>query len=120
VLSKVGGFDLAALAGTFLGGAYYHVPIIIDGLISSVGALIALRLCPQVQPYLIPSHASKEPAGQLIMEALGVEPFLCAQMCLGEGTGTAAVMPLLDQALAVYQGMSTFEDISIEAYQPLV
>lgn len=119
VLSKVGGFDIAALAGTFIGGAVYHVPVLVDGFISSVAALIAIRLCPLVQDYILASHASKEPAGQMLLEALKLQPFLYAEMCLGEGTGTAAVMPILDMAAAVYHNMSTFEDISIEAYQPL-
>ena len=120
VLRKVGGFDIAALAGTFLGGAVYHVPVLVDGLISSVAALVAVRICPQVKDYILPSHASKEPAGQILMDALGLQPFLYGEMCLGEGTGTAAVMPILDMAAAVYHNMSSFEQVVIEAYQPLV
>ena len=68
---------------------------------------------------MLGSHASNEPAGRMVLEDLGLKPFLYANMCLGEGTGAAAVMPLLDMALAVYDGMTTFADEQIEAYQPL-
>ena len=68
---------------------------------------------------MLGSHASQEPAGTLVLEALGLTPFLYAGMCLGEGTGAVAVMPLLDMGLAVYREMCTFEATNIEAYQPL-
>ena len=68
VLAKVGGFDIAAMTGAFLGGALYHVPVVMDGLISSVAALCAARLCPYVKEYLIASHVTAEPAGKHIME----------------------------------------------------
>ncbi len=119
VLYKVGGLDLAGLAGVFLGGAVYHVPVLVDGFISSVAALIAARICPDAAEYMLGSHASEEPASRLVLEALGLQPFLFAGMRLGEGTGAVAVMPLLDMALAVYRDMSTFEETKIEAYQPL-
>ena len=119
VLSKVGGLDLAGLAGVFLGGAACRVPVLVDGFISAAAALCAVRLCPAVGDYLLASHVSAEPAGELLLEALGLTPFLRARMCLGEGTGTAAVMPLLDMALAVYREMATFDEIEVEAYQPL-
>lgn len=119
VLAKVGGLDLAGLTGVFLGGALCHTPVLVDGFISGVAALCAVRLCPAAGDYLLSSHASAEPAGQMVLEALGLTPFLRANMCLGEGTGTAAVMPLLDMALAVYREMATFEEIEVEAYRPL-
>ena len=109
VLAKVGGLDLAGLTGVFLGGALYHVPVLVDGLISSAAALCAQRLCPAAKDYQLASHASAEPAGRMVLEALGLEAMLYAGMCLGEGTGAVAVMPLLDMALAVYREMSTFE-----------
>lgn len=120
VLAKVGGFDIGAIAGTFIGGAVYHVPVLIDGFISSAAALLAIRLCPQVHDYVLASHASKEPAGAMMLEALNLKPFLFAEMCLGEGTGAVAVMPLLDMAAAVYNDMKTFDETAIETYQPLV
>ena len=119
VLSKVGGLDLAGLCGVFLGGAACHIPVLVDGFISSAAALTAARLCPNAVDYMLGSHASNEPAGRMVLEDLGLKPFLYANMCLGEGTGAAAVMPLLDMALAVYDGMTTFADEQIEAYQPL-
>ena len=118
-LAKVGGFDIGGMAGVFLGGAAMHVPVLVDGFISAAAALVAARICPQVKDYLLASHVSKEPAGCLLMEDLGLQPFLTADMCLGEGTGAVAAMPILDMANAVYQGMGTFQDIAIEAYQPL-
>ena len=119
VLHKVGGLDLAGLAGVFLGGAMCRVPVLVDGFISSVAALIAVRLCPHCQEYMLGSHVSDEPASRLVLEELGLKPFLQAGMRLGEGTGAVAVVPLLDMALAVYREMTTFEDTNIEAYQPL-
>ncbi len=119
VLSKVGGLDLAGLAGVFLGGAYHHIPVLVDGFISSAAALAAAAICPAARDYMLGSHASNEPAGRMVLDALGLTPFLYAGMCLGEGTGAVAVMPLLDMALAVYREMCTFEATDIEAYQPL-
>ena len=118
-LRKVGGLDIAGLVGVFLGGALYHVPVLIDGLISSVAALVAARLCPAALDYMLASHASNEPAGRLVLEALGLKPVICAQMCLGEGTGAVAMMPLLDMALAMYGEMCSFDDYQIDAYEHL-
>ncbi len=119
VLAKVGGFDIAAMTGAFLGGALYRVPVLMDGLISSVAALCAARLCPLVQDYLIPSHLTAEPAGIKIMEELGLEPMLHGGLRLGEGTGAVALMPMLDLAAAVYHNAATFNGIRVEAYKPL-
>ena len=119
VLSKVGGLDLAGLVGVFLGGAYYHIPVLVDGVISMAAALVASRLCPTAKDYLVGSHSSAEPAGALFVEELGLKPFLFAGMRLGEGTGAVAIIPILDMALAVYSEMSTFEEIEIEAYEEL-
>ena len=119
VLSKVGGYDIAGIVGLFLGGAAAKLPVVIDGFISSVAALIALRIEPEVINYIMPSHQSKENAGKLLLNALGLEPYITCDMCLGEGTGAIALFPLLDMGLAVYNQMSTFEQVDIEAYQPL-
>ena len=118
ILQKVGGFDIAAMCGVFLGGALYRVPVLIDGLISAVAALCALRLCPAAGQAMLASHVSAEPAGGLVLEALGKQPLITAGMRLGEGTGAVAAMPLLDLALAVYRESYTFEEGGIEAYQP--
>ena len=119
VLHKVGGLDLAGLAGVYLGGAACRVPVLVDGFISSAAALVAARLCPAARDYMLGSHASEEPASRLMLEELGLRPFLYAGMRLGEGTGAVAVMPLLDMALPLYREMPTSDDTSIEAYQPL-
>lgn len=117
VVSKVGGFDIAGMIGAFLGAALYHVPIIMDGFISGVAALCAVKMCPFVKDYILPSHISAEPAGQMLMQALGFEPVLHADMRLGEGTGAVALMPLLDLAVSVYYHAASFDDIHVEAYE---
>ncbi len=119
VVSKIGGFDLAALAGVFIGGAIYKVPVLVDGIISSSAALLAEAINPLSAEYMIASHISKEPSGEAIINKLKLKPFLNAQMCLGEGTGAVAIMPILDMALSVYKNMSTFSEIEIEEYKPL-
>ena len=120
VLAKVGGFDIAGMAGMFLGGAALGVPVVIDGFISGVAALIAQRICPLAGEYMIASHVSKEPAAHLILEALGKEAVIHGEMCLGEGSGAVALFPFLDMGIAVYDSMSTFEDIHVEQYEELV
>jgi nicotinate-nucleotide--dimethylbenzimidazole phosphoribosyltransferase len=116
VLSKVGGLDLAGLTGLYLGGAAVHLPVIMDGFIAAAAALIAVRLCPAVRDYLIPSHQSGEPATAMLMKELNLSPIIQANMRLGEGTGAVTLMPLLDMALAVYRDTPTFETMNIEAY----
>lgn len=117
VLSKVGGLDLAGLTGIFLGGAIYRVPVLVDGFISAVAALTAVSISHEVGSYMMASHVSAEPAGALLLEKLGLKPVIHANMCLGEGTGALAFVPLLDMALKVYHKMSTFEEIKVEQYR---
>lgn len=119
VLQMVGGLDLAGMVGLFLGGAYYKIPMLMDGMISATAALVATRICPHVKEYILASHVSKEPAGQLLLDMLGLKPLLACEMCLGEGTGAVASMPLFDMAHDIYKSMNTFEDIKIEEYKPL-
>lgn len=120
VLAKVGGFDIAGMAGVFLGGALYRVPVVIDGFISCVAALTAKRICPLAEGYMIASHVSKEPAAKMLLEAIGKEAFLTCDMHLGEGTGAVTLYPLLDMSLAVYREMVPFDETEIETYVPLV
>ncbi len=120
VLAKVGGFDLAAMAGFYLGASAAGVPVILDGFISLAAALAAARLNPRCLAAMIPSHCSGEPGTQRILRELRLTPPIQAGLCLGEGTGAAAFMPLLDMAAAVYRGMPTFRDIQVEEYKPLV
>lgn len=118
VLSKLGGFDIAGMCGAFLGGALYRVPIVMDGFISAVAALCAVRMCPAVRDYILPSHITAEPAGLMLMAELGFEPIIHGNMRLGEGTGAVALFPMLDLASAVYYDAATFTDIKVEAYKP--
>lgn len=117
-LAKVGGFDLAGLCGVCLGGAIYRVPVLMDGFISTVAALCAVRLCPQAGKAVFASHVSAEPAGRLILDELGKKPLITAEMRLGEGTGAVALMPMLDMALALYGEGTTFDGCGIKAYTP--
>lgn len=119
VIAKVGGFDIAAMTGFYLGCALRRVPAIMDGFISTAAALAAVRLCPAVRDALTASHLSAEPGAGYVMEALGLTPLLQLGMALGEGTGAASVMPLIDMALRVYFDMPSFDGIGIDAYQPL-
>lgn len=119
VLTYVGGFDLAGMVGMYLGGAYYHVPVVIDGFISSVAALLAIRMCPDAKGYMLASHISKEPAARRVLQEVGLSPMIDGSLCLGEGSGAVAVFPLIEMANVIYQKMSTFEQIHVEAYQPL-
>lgn len=119
VLAKVGGLDIAGMTGLFLGGAVYGIPIVLDGFISAVAALTAAVICPISREYMLASHVSKEPAACMILEALGFEAPLHCDMCLGEGTGAVTLFPILDLALGIYDGMSTFQDIHVEEYKPL-
>lgn len=119
VLSKLGGYDIAGMAGIFLGGGIYRVPVLIDGFISSVAALTAVRLCPGVRDFLLASHVSKEPAGHMVLQELSCRPMLTCDMGLGEGAGAVAALPVLDLALTVYQQGGTFADIAMAAYEPL-
>ncbi len=119
ILQKLGGFDIAGMSGIFLGGALYRIPIVIDGIISAVAALIASRLCPASHYTMLASHVSDEPAGKMLLDALMLRPMIIAEMRLGEGTGAVALLPLLDMALCVYHGSSSFSDIGLDAYKPL-
>lgn len=113
VLSKIGGFDLAAMCGAFLGAAAARKPVVIDGFISAVAALCAARLCPDAIGYFVPSHASYEIGYRLAMEALGLEPMLLLSMRLGEGSGCPLAFEILSAACAVMQDMATFEQAGI-------
>lgn len=113
VLSKVGGFDLAAMCGAFLGAAAARRPAVIDGLISAAAALCAVRLCPNVRGYLVPSHASFEIGYRLTMEAMDLRPLFDLGMRLGEGSGCPLAFQVLDAACAVINDMATFDEAGI-------
>ena len=115
VLSKVGGFDIAALCGCFVGAARNGVPIVIDGIISSAAALCAYKLNPLTREYMFPSHLSAEPGAQYVMSELGLQPMLNLKMRLGEGTGCPLAFNIIEAALYTMQNMGTFEEANIES-----
>ena len=117
VLRTVGGLDIAGLVGMCIGGALYHLPIVLDGVISMVAALAAERIVPGVREYVIASHKGKEPAVELLTKALDLHPVIDANLALGEGTGAVMMFSMLDMALCIYHEETTFADISVEQYE---
>ena len=118
VLCKLGGFDIAGLCGVFLGGALEQIPVLMDGFISGVAALCAVRLCPAAEKAIFASHCSTEPAARLVLDALHKNALLTAGLHLGEGTGAVASIPLWDMALAVYNNCYSFAEGGITPYTP--
>ena len=114
VLSKVGGFDIAAMCGAFIGAAVTRRPVVIDGFISAVAALCACKLCPNAKGYLIPSHASYEIGYTLAMDAMGLQPLFLLGMRLGEGSGCPLAFEILRAACAVINDMATFDQAGID------
>lgn len=119
VMAKIGGFDICGIAGAFLGGALYHVPVVIDGFISAIAANCAIRLAPACADYLFASHCSAEPAGKMALQAIGKEAYIQAGMCLGEGTGAVLTAKLFDFALAAYNEVADFDNASFGHYELL-
>lgn len=117
LLSELGGFEIAGMTGLFLGGAVFHLPVILDGFISSVAALLAVSMKKEAADYMLASHVSMEPAGKRVLECLGFSAPLHCKMHLGEGSGAAALVPLLRMGEAVYEQMGTFEDIHVTPYE---
>lgn len=117
MLAAFGGLDIAGMAGVCIGGALYHVPVVLDGLISSVAALVAERIVPGVREFVLPSHLSKEPAAKWIAEELNLHPVIDAGLGLGEGTGAVMLFSLLDLALALYEDQTTFDTMEIAQYE---
>ena len=113
VIAKVGGFDIAAMAGLYIGAAYMKVPVVIDGFISMVAALAASRLNPLIKNYMFASHASYEQGFAHAAHALGAEPYLYLNMRLGEGSGCPLMFAMIDAACAVINNMGTFEQAKI-------
>ena len=114
VLSKVGGLDIAGLVGCYLAAAFHRKPILIDGAISAVAALIAARLCPPARDFMIATHRSTEPSYDAAAGELGLKPFLEMEMRLGEGSGCALAFPIISAACAMMNGMGTFADVSFD------
>lgn len=119
VLRTLGGLDLTAMCGFYLGAAERSVPVLMDGFPSAVAALCAARMEPNANDAILAAHVSAEPAGQMVVAALGKTAPIQAGLRLGEGTGAVAAIPLLDMALAVFNESYTFEEGGIDPYQPL-
>lgn len=114
VMAKLGGFDIAAMCGAFLGAAATHRPAVIDGFISAVAALCAYRLCPNARGYFVPSHASYEIGYKLAMDAMELEPMFLLGMRLGEGSGCPLAFEILDASCAIINDMATFDQAGID------
>ena len=114
VLAKVGGFDIAAMCGAFLGASETHRPVVIDGFISAVAALCAYKLCPNSVQYFVPSHASYEIGYRLAMDAMNLQPLFLLGMRLGEGSGCPLAFEILDAACAIINDMATFDQAGID------
>ncbi|MBQ5316825.1 MAG: nicotinate-nucleotide--dimethylbenzimidazole phosphoribosyltransferase [Oscillospiraceae bacterium] len=117
VLAKVGGLDICGMTGLFLGGAVYKVPVVIDGVVSAAAAACAYLTDKRTADYMLPSHMSAEKASAALFDIMGLEPPIRAGMRLGEGTGALMLLPLIDQALALYRSAHTFESLDMERYK---
>ena len=113
VLASVGGFEIGALVGLILGAAAVRIPVILDGYITGAAAILAATLCPGLPDRLIAAHRSVEPGHLVVLQQLGLTPLLELDLRLGEGTGTALAMPLIDAACAIRDGMATFASAGI-------
>jgi nicotinate-nucleotide--dimethylbenzimidazole phosphoribosyltransferase len=113
VLAKVGGFEIGGMAGVILAAAARRIPVVLDGYIAGAAALIATTIAPAARDYLVAGHRSAEPGHALVLEHLGLAPLLDLGLRLGEGTGAALALPILDAALAAHRGMATFDDAGV-------
>jgi len=112
-LAKVGGFEIGGIAGCILAGACHRRPVVIDGFISTAGALVAHSLCPAAIDYVFAGHCSQEAGHRIMLEHLGLEPILDLRMRLGEGTGAALAMGVIEGAVRVFREVLTFEDAGV-------
>ena len=117
ILSRVGGLDIAGMCGLFLGAAICRMPALIDGFISAAAACLAYRIAPECRSYMIATHCSAEPGCSMLLEDLGLQGPLRADLHLGEGTGAAMFLPMLRQALYVYENLPLFEEGHVKAYR---
>jgi len=113
ILRTLGGFEIAALTGCYIAAAQQGLPMLVDGFITSVAALVAVKLQPDVGHWLIHSHRSQEPGHQAVIEALKARPLLDLNMRLGEGSGAATALPLLRLACSLHNQMATFEQAAV-------
>jgi len=116
VMAKVGGLELAAMTGLFIGGAVYGLPVMIDGALSAVSALTAKYIMPESLGYMIPSHSGREKATGYVLDVLGLKPLINGDMALGEGTGALMAIPPIEIALDYYSNATSFEEGKIQQY----
>lgn len=114
LLSELGGFDLCAMTGAYLGAARQHMPVVIDGFISSAAACMAQLFCPMVTRYMFASHSSTESGTEVAMERLGLTPLLNLGMRLGEGSGCIPAFKIIESASAAMEGMVTLEEGAVD------
>ena len=115
ILAAVGGLEIAGICGLCLGAASRRMVVVVDGFISSAGALVAMKICPAVKDYLFFSHKSSEKGHRIFCEKEGIRPILDLDLRLGEGTGAACAMQIIENAVSIYNEMATFDDVGIDA-----
>lgn len=113
VLAKVGGFEIGGIAGVILGAAHFRRPVVVDGFISTAGALIANLLCPDTASFMFAGHQSEEPGHRIMLNHLGLKPILDLGLRLGEGTGGAMAMSIMDSAVKIFTEMLTFDEAGV-------
>ena len=118
ILAAVGGFEIAGICGLALGAAACRMPVVVDGFISSAGALAACRICPAVKDYLFFSHLSQELGHKVVLQQIKARPILDLDMRLGEGTGAALAMLVIEGAVKIYNEMATFSSAGVSEKQP--
>ena len=116
-LYSLGGLDIAGLVGLFIGGAIYHIPIVLDGVITGAAAVCAELLVPGVRDYIIPSHSGREAGNEVALSFLGLKSYINGNMALGEGTGAIMLFPLLDTIFAYYKNGADFSSYKMDAYK---
>jgi nicotinate-nucleotide--dimethylbenzimidazole phosphoribosyltransferase len=116
ILAKVGGFEIGGIAGLALGAAQSRIPVVIDGVISAAGAMIAWMLAPEVCDYMFAAHRSVEQAQSAMLARLGIRPILDLGMRLGEGTGCALAMPIIEAGAKVIREMATFAEAGMSGH----
>jgi nicotinate-nucleotide--dimethylbenzimidazole phosphoribosyltransferase len=118
VLRRVGGLEIAAMAGMVLAGARHRVVVVLDGFISTAAAALAVGMAPDALSYLIAGHCSEEPGHKILLDHLQLTPVLSLRMRLGEGTGAVLAMPIIESAIALYHQMATFSSAGVSEATP--
>lgn len=118
ILRRIGGLEIAAMVGFYLGAASSRLAILCDGFISTSAAALAHAIAPQIKPYLFAGHCSQEPGHRHLLQYLGIQPILNLEMRLGEGTGAVLAMPIIESALRIYSEMATFASAGVSGAKP--